>query len=295
MAGARESQSMRYCGRDFSTSEIERIRTLISENPEFNRAELSRQVCELLNWRRLDGRLKDMSCRVAMLRMQDDRLLQLPAPQKRNGNGKAYHRRTHLAEPQPLIQASSPKALGELHLSSISKRSDSYLWNEYIDRYHYLGYQPLPGAQLRYFAKANDRIVALLGFGAAAWKTAPRDRFIGWTKEQRELKLHFVINNARFLILPWVHCRNLASLLLGMATRRITVDWQRSYGYCPVLVETFVEIPRFKGTCYKAANWIHLGVTQGRGKLDVQHKARLSKKSILIYPLVKNFRRKLCL
>jgi len=286
---------MRYCGRDFSTSEIEGIRALISENPKFNRAQLSRQVCEILNWRRLDGRLKDMSCRVAMLRMQDDRLFQLPAPQNGNNNGKAYLRRTHLAEPQPLIQASSPKALGGLHLSSVSRRSESHLWNEYIDRYHYLNYQPLPGAQLRYFAKANDRIVALLGFGDAAWKTAPRDRFIGWTKEQRELKLRFVVNNARFLILPWVQCHNLASLLLGKATRRLAVDWQQSYGYRPVLVETFVEIPRFKGTCYRAANWIHLGETRGRGKLDVYHKAKLPKKNIWVYPLVKNFRRLLCL
>jgi hypothetical protein len=285
---------MRYCGRDFNTAEIQSIRALISENPEFNRAQLSRRVCEILNWRRPDGRLKDMSCRVAMLRMQEDGLLQLPAPQNGNNNGKSYRRRTHLAEPQPLIQASSPKALGELHLSPVSRRDESHLWNEYIDRYHYLGYQPLPGAQLRYFANANDSIVALLGFGAAAWKTDPRDRFIGWTKEQRELRLHLVINNARFLILPWIHCRNLASMLLGMATRRLAEDWQQSYGYRPALVETFVEISRFRGTCYKAANWIRLGETQGRGKLDVQHKSPLPKKSIWVYPLVKNFRCQLC-
>jgi len=182
----------------------------------------------------------------------------------------------------------------DLHLELVTDRSQSHLWNEYIDRYHYLGYQPLPGAQLRYFAKANNHIVALLGFGAATWKTAPRDRFIGWTAEQRKRKLQLVANNARFLILPWVHCRNLASKLLGMTTRRLADDWLQRYGYRPMLLETFVEIPRFRGTCYKASNWIYLGETQGRGKLDFQHKAPLPQKSIWVYPLVKNFRHQLC-
>jgi hypothetical protein len=226
--------------------------------------------------------------------MQDDGLLQLPAPQNGNNNGKSYRRRTLLAQPQPVIHASSPKTLGSLQLSPISTPSESHLWNEHIDRYHYLGYQPLPGAQLRYVAKANDRLIALLGFSAAAWKTAPRDRFIGWTNEQRERRLHLVVNNARFLILPWVHCRNLASMLLAMAARRLADDWQQSYQYRPALIETFVEIPRFAGTCYKAANWTYLGDTKGRGKLDVQHKAHLPKKSIWVYPLVNNFRHQLC-
>ncbi|MCP4627533.1 MAG: DUF4338 domain-containing protein [bacterium] len=285
---------MRYSGRDFSASEMEGIRALIADHPDYNRAHLSRAVCKALSWRRPDGRLKDMSCRVAMLRMQDDGLIHLPPPQNGNNNGRPYLRRTLLAEPEPLIQASSPKYLESLHLELVSGRNESHLWNEYIDRYHYLGYQPLPGAQLRYFAKAGARVVALLGFGAAAWKTAPRDRFIGWTNKQREHRLNFVINNARFLILPWVHCRNLASRLLSMATKKIADDWQKNYGYRPVLVETFVEIPRFYGTCYKAANWFYLGKTKGRGKLDVKHNASIPKKSVWAYPLVKDFRDQLC-
>jgi hypothetical protein len=286
---------MRYCGRDFTVSEMEGIRALIANHPEYHRAQLSRIVCEIMDWRRPDGRLKDMSCRVAMLRMQDDGLIHLPAPRKcNNNNGKPYLRRTTRAEPEPLIQASSPRSLGNLYLNLVSGRNESYLWNEYIDRYHYLGYKPLPGAQLRYFARAENRVVALLGFGAAAWKTAPRDHFIGWTTTQREHRLNLVINNARFLILPWVHCRNLASRLLGMATRKIPDDWQKYYSYRPVLVETFVETPRFHGTSYKAANWIYLGETKGRGKLDVKHKASLPKKSVWVYPIVKNFRNTLC-
>ncbi len=218
---------------------------------------------------------------------------QLPAPRTRNGNGRPYKRRTLQAEPRRSPIAIPAGALQDLHPELVDSKKASHLWNEYIDRYHYLGYQPLPGAQLRYFAYAEGEILALFGFGAAAWMTAPRDRFIGWTHQQRKNRLHLVVNNARFLILPWVHSPNLASRLLAMTTRKLPGDWQIRYGYCPVLFETFVEIPRFRGTCYKAANWTYLGQTQGRGKLG-KHKARLPKKAIWVYPLVKNFRRKLC-
>lgn len=229
-----------------------------------------------------------------MIRMQEHGLIQLPPPQKRNNNGKPYRRRTPQAEPELFAPVSSVGKLGSLRLELVTDRTQSHLWNEYIDRYHYLGYQPLPGAQLRYMARANDRVVAVLGFGAAAWKTAPRDRFIGWTAHQRERRLHLVVNNARFLILPWVRCPNLATRLLSMAARRLGQDWQQRYSYRPVLVETFVQTPRFRGTCYKAANWIYLGQTQGRGKLDVEHTAKLPTKAIWVYPLVRKFRRQLC-
>jgi len=285
---------VRYCGRGFGASEIETLRRLIAEHPTSNRARLSRLVCEALDWRRSDGRLKDMSCRVAMLRMQNDGLIQLPPPLNGNNNGRRYQRRTRQAEPQMLSLAASAGALENLRLELVANRSQSHLWNEYIDRYHYLNYQPLPGAQLRYMAKANDQVLALLGFGAAAWKTAPRDRFVGWTTQQRKDRLHLVVNNARFLILPWVQCRNLASRVLAMAARRLPDDWFQRYNYRPVLLETFVETPRFRGTCYKAANWIYLGETQGRGKLDVNHKTELPKKAIFAHPLVRNFRRQLC-
>lgn len=285
---------LRYCGREFTALEVEGIRALIADNPTANRARLSRLVCEAIGWRRLDGRLKEMNCRVVMLQMQEDGLFRLPPPQNGNNNGKPYRRRTPDAEPGLFSIVASAGALETVDLELVSGRTQSHQWNEYIDRYHYLGYQPLPGAQLRYFARANEQVVALLGFAAAAWKTAPRDRFIGWTAEQRERQLHLVVNNARFLILPWVQCHNLASRLLGMATRRIADDWQQCYGFRPVLVETFVETPRFRGTCYKAANWTCVGETQGRGKLDVEHKAQLPRKSIWVFPLVKELQRHLC-
>lgn len=286
--------SARYCGRDFTVAELRSIKRLIADNPESTRAALSRIVCDMLSWRRPDGRLKDMSCRVAMLRMQSDGLIHLPPPRNGNNNGKCYLRRTQPAQPDPVPFITPAHSLPNLSLQPLTDRNQSHLWNEYIDRYHCLGYQPLPGAQMRYFARDDNRILALLGFGAASWKTAPRDQFIGWTTEQRKRQLHLLINNARFLILPWVRSKNLATKILAMATRRVAHDWQQRYNYRPVMAETFVEIPRFRGTCYKAANWIYLGQTKGRGKLDRQHKARLLKKTIWIYPLVRNYRKLLC-
>ena len=285
-----EPNTHRFCGRDFSPLETDMIRRLIADNPRANRAQLSRLVCQELNWLKPDGLLKEMSCRVAMIRMQDRGLIDLPVPTKTNGNGKRYRRRTPEAEPELFTINSSVGKLTDLRLDLVVDRKTSHLWNEYIDRYHYLGYQPLPGAQLRYLARAGGLPVALLGFGAAAWKTAPRDNYIGWTATQRKRNLHLIVDNARFLILPWVQSRNLASKLLAMTARILAGDWQNRYGYRPVMAETFVEIPRFCGTCYKAANWIRLGETKGRGKLDVKHEAKLPSKSIWVYPLDKNFR-----
>ena len=158
-----------------------------------------------------------------------------------------------------------------------------------MHRYHYLGYQPLPGAQLRYLIQSAEQVLGALGFGAAAWKTAARDQWIGWDREQRERNLHLIINNARMLILPWIHSRNLASKVLSMAARRLPADWEHRYAYRPVLLETFVRKDRFKGTCYKAANWIYLGDTQGRGKLDVKHQNAVPVKKIFAYPLTSDF------
>lgn len=282
-----------YCGREFTDADLELIRQLIAEVPRRNRAQLSREVCERLSWSKPDGGLKEMSCRVAMLRMQRQGLINLPEPQNGNGNGQPYRRKTAATDPglpidQPVGQ------LSDLRLEVVDDRLTSHLWNEYVQRYHYLGYQPLPGAQLRYLASSQGQILALLGFGAAAWKLAPRDRWIGWSAAQRQQRLHLLINNARFLILPWITSRNLASKLLAMATRRVAQDWDHRYGYRPVLMETFVERQRFSGTCYRAANWTHVGQTRGRGKLDTRHQAPLPIKDIWLYPLDKKCRRTLC-
>ena len=281
----------RYCGRRFSGEESGQLGPLIADHPGRTRAPLSRLACRLLQWRKADGGLKEMSCRVAMLRLHREGLLQLPPPRNRTG-GSSRIEHTFWSAPQPLLSRPVQELPG-VHLEPVLSRPDSALWNEYIDRYHYLGYPPLPGAQLRYFARWENRLLALLGFGAPAWKTAPRDRFIGWRPSERERNLQRIVNHARFLILPWVQSQNLASKLLALAARLLPQDWHDRYAYRPVLLETFVDTQRFTGACYKAANWIHVGQTQGRGKLDRDHKADLPTKSIWLSPLSKFFRRAL--
>ncbi len=283
---------MRYCGRHFTSAEIELIRALLAAAPPPNRARLSREVCARLNWRRADGGLKDMSARVALLRMHTDGLITLPPP--RNAKPVAYraHPEIERAADEP---ATMPQVgLARLTVDRVGAKRDSLLWNAYIQRYHYLGHQPMPGAQLRYFVRAAGQVIALLSFGASAWKIKPRDEFIGWTTEQRRRNLHLVVNNARFLILPWITCRNLASRSLALISRRLSSDWHARYGYRPVLLETFVEKPRFAGTCYRAANWHYLGDTQGRGKLDRLHRNDQPVKSIWVFPLASDFRQYLC-
>jgi hypothetical protein len=283
----------RYCGRLFTAKEIDHIRHLIASDPARNRAQLSRVVCEELGWFRPDGRTKEMSCRVAMLRMERDGLIGLPPPRKSNGNGRQRPRITSASDPGPPVVLPAG-ALGTLRLCRVETREDSSLWNELVERYHYLKYSPLPGAQMRYLVFSDSHRLAALGFGAAAWTLAPRDRFIGWTAEQRKRNLPLIVNNARFLILPWIISRNLASRILAAVAKQIPSDWERRYGYAPVLLETFVERQRFRGTCYRAANWIHLGQTQGRGKLDRKYRRALPVKDIFVYPLHKHFRQKLC-
>ncbi|VAW75556.1 hypothetical protein MNBD_GAMMA13-981, partial [hydrothermal vent metagenome] len=198
---------------------------------------------------------------------------------------------TSATDPQTPIQEPVHQ-LGELQLR-ITEPADSRLWNEYIERYHYLGFTPLPGAQLRYFVSLDDQVLALLGFGAAAWQVAPRDNFIGWSHDQRRRHLPLIVNNARFLILPWVQSKNLASKILAMATRQLPDDWFKRYNIRPVLMETFIERERFAGTSYRAANWITIGKTQGRGKLGPAGKQSVPIKDILLYPLARDFRRAL--
>uniref|UniRef100_E6PQL9 Passenger gene of insertion sequence ISCARN22 n=1 Tax=mine drainage metagenome TaxID=410659 RepID=E6PQL9_9ZZZZ len=275
----------RYCGRVFSQGELDAIAWLIAQNPQLKRAPLSRRVCEMLDWRRPDGRLSDMSCRVAMLRMQADGWITLPPSQMPHPRRRAQFDPTSATDAQGAI-ALPVHALDALRLEVVAGvGAASKLWNEYVARYHYLGYTPMSGSQIRYNVYAGDRLVALLGFGASAWKLADRERFIGWNHEQRQNNLQRVVNNTRFLILPWVQSKGLASKILALAARRLPKDWQQRYAYQPVLLETFVENPRHKGTCYKAANWVLVGKTTGRGKKSLSHQQALPLKDIWLYPL----------
>ena len=287
MTASKTKNTYCYCGRPFSTQEINHIRDLIASDQHYNRAQLSRIVCENLCRLRPDGRLKDMSCRVAMLRMQDDGLIRLPAPKRINGNGRIKPQLTSATECTNSV-TTPVHTLGQIELNRVDTTKQSRLWNELIERYHYLGYKPLPGAQIRYLVENNKDTIAAVGFGAAAWTVAPRDQWIGWNDRQRKQNLHLVVNNARFLILPWVKSKNLASKILASAAKRLPKDWEKKYSYKPVLLETFVQKNKFKGTCYRAANWLKLGDTKGRGKLDIKNEYKLPIKSIYVYPLHKH-------
>lgn len=281
----------RYCGRVFSESDIEMIRTITTSQQYPTRAAIARALCTALTWVKPDGLPKVMSARVALLRMQEDGLLSLPAPTHSYMPvcGTEF---TAASDPQPEVRcAISEMASPVLH--RVVTVADSKLWNEVVARYHYLGYKPLPGAQIRYLVRHENTLLAAIGFGAAAWKTAARDSFIGWTPEERTAHLHLVVNNARFLILPWVHVPNLASRILSLAVRQVVCDWPQLYGYHPVLLETFVERQRFSGTCYKAANWLYAGQTTGRGKLDRHHRQNVPVKDVYLYPLHRHFRQSL--
>lgn len=279
---------MRYCGRDFPPEELALIRRLIGEDPTATRADLSRRLCQRLGWYKADGGLKDMSARVAMLRMQDDGLIALPPPTSVRPQRRI--RTTPATDPGPPIELAVQR-LAPLQLVPVLKRAHSRLWNEYIHRYHYLGYTTLPGAQLRYFVTAGEQLLALLGFGASAWQCAPRERYIGWNHTQRTRNLHLIVNNARFLILPWVRSKNLASKILALAARTLPEHWQQRYAYRPVLMETFVDTERFAGTCYRASNWQYIGQTKGRGKLGPSGKRSVPIKDLWLYPLDPDFRR----
>jgi hypothetical protein len=282
----------KLCGRPLGAVDVETIRREIRLADPPIRSEIARRVCRALDWTNALGQPKLMSCRVGLLRLHRAGLIELPAPTGRNGNGRPLkHEPKHWPHEQPL--RGSVGELSGLRLASVVGQEASRLWNGLIDRYHYLGYTPLPGAQLRYLIESDEGVLGALGFGAAAWKVAARDRWIGWEREAREAHLARVLNNARFLLLPWVQVKNLASKVLSLAAAQVPGDFAVRYGTQVVLLETFVEIPRFRGSCYRAANWQYLGETTGRGKGDRTHRAELPRKGIYVYPLRADFRRAL--
>lgn len=286
------SGAHRYCGRDFSQAEMSLIAELVTDPALPTRAAIARELCGRLGWADAMGRPKAMSARVALLRMERDGLVRLPLPANANNANGAWPLRLE-AGPLPPRLSTSLSDLGKLQLVAVRGKPQSAMWNELIARHHYLGYSPLPGAQRRYFITAEGRLLALIGVSAPAWACKPRDDFIGWDRSTRAERLHLVVANSRFLILPWVEVPNLASATLGLLRRRVGSDWQGAYGYRPVLMETFVEAGRFAGTSYRAAGWSYLGQTTGRGKLDRHHQGGRPIKDVYCRPLVGNFRRHL--
>jgi len=280
--------SVSYCARAFTEAELDLVRSLAAELP--TRKAIADAVCEALGWRRPDGRLKDMSARVALLRMANDGLVVLPAPRNGNGNGRMPARMDPVVE-LPLVVPTTLRQLGPIELARVETKASSRRWRTLIATYHYLGYTPFAGAQLRYLVESASGTLGALGFAASAWACAPRDEHIGWDAATRKARLHLVVGNARFLILPNVTVPNLASHILGSVCRRLGSDWQSAYGYQPVLLETFVQTGRFTGASYRAANWRHVGQTKGRGKLDRYNERALPVKDVYLYPLQRNYQR----
>ena len=282
--------SILISGRRFSPEQIDAMGKLIAENPELNRSRLALKACERFEWHNAAGAPKHMSMKLVMLRFHRAGLIELPPPQPLFANPPA---RSRLAVDvsatrfEPIAQRVD--RLGPLTIKIVrsSNRKASLRWSAFMRAHHYLGYDRVGGAQLRYQVECEQGLLALLAFGSAAWKCRARDQHIGWDAPQRERALHKIVNNTRFLILPWVNSANLASKILGLMAARLPRDWQQLYGYPPLLLETFVDGQRFRGHCYRAANWIHVGRTTGRGKYDRDHKGLSSIKSIWIYPLAK--------
>jgi len=279
------------CGKPFSKDDLEHVKEIIRVNSAAHRLKLSQIICEAFNWVSANGHLKEMSCRVALLKLYRKGLIELPAPQrKKNNNAKTQI--TSISNPRFPIEKNITE-LTDIRLSSVETKTESRLWNELIERYHYLGHKPLAGGNIKYLISCNEGLLGAISFSASAWKVAPRDKWIGWSHTIREKNLPLIINNSRYLILPWVTVKHLASKVLSICAKQIRSAWKQRYNYKPVLLETFVEKDRFKGTCYKAANWIHIGQTQGRGKRDIHKAYSVPIKDIWMYPLTKDFRKKL--
>lgn len=282
-------------GRRLGPEDIGLVRHWLATEPYWNRSRLSRELCERWNWRNGAGRLKDMACRTLLLKLERRGQIRLPTRQRPSPNA----RRNRLAIEVPCDRTPVECALGALQPVRIEPLGGSHpdmaLFRSLLQRHHYLGLRNCVGENLKYLAR--DRAghpVGCLLFGAAAWKARARDEWIGWTVAQRERGLPHLANNTRFLVLPWVRVPHLASHLLGAVTRRLDADWRAKYGHGIEALETFVDRERFRGTCYRAAGWLHVGATTGRSRNDRKQTLSVPVKDIYMRPLFPDFRRRLC-
>jgi hypothetical protein len=292
-----QPESLLFRGRTFTPPELEMIQQVVSDCAALGVHELSQTVCELLEWKRPSGRLKHHECHQLLERLQQQGGLRLPELRRRGPRGPRRLCPTCRSDPQPPIQGSAGQ-FEPLRLEVVeADSSHSRFWRELVGRYHYLGWRVPFGANLRYLvrsAQCPDQVLACLLWSSPAWKMAVRDRWIGWNDPQRARNLQLIVNNSRFLILPWVRVSGLASKILARCARQLPADWQQRYGYRPLLLETLVEAARFRGTCYRAANWIALGLTQGRGRMDRHHQAQgQTPKQVFLYPLCPEVQRRL--
>lgn len=279
-------------GRFVTEAEVEDVRSFLHNYPLWNRSRLSRELCALWDWRRPDGQIKDMACRELLRKLETRSLIKLP-PRQKPGPGR-------LAIIESVEVDSSPVSCSLFDIKPVKivnardNAAHEKTFNYLVKEYHYLSYNRPVGQNMKYVILGrNERFLGCLLFGAAAWKAEARDQWIGWSADIREQNLGLICNNTRFLILDWVRVPHLASYALGACLRRLPLDWKQRYGSDIAMVETFVDTTCYLGTCYKAANWQKVGQTKGRSRQDRNNKLKVSVKDILVYPLRRDFRRRL--
>lgn len=290
-------QSFRASGLEVNPEQIELIAEVVTSCSGLSRNELAGTVCELLGFQRPSGRLKTRECRDLLEGLHNAGQIQLPgkAPGRPQGSTTVVARTRQGEAGEPI--SGTVRELRPVRLELVSRPSQRALWRELVDRYHYLGFRTPYGASLCYLVKIRrprEAVVGCLQFSSPAWRLRARDQWIGWTEAQRRQHLQRVVNQSRFLILPWVQVQNLASHVLALAARQLSSDWFQHFGIRPCLLETLVDAHRFQGTCYRAANWISVGLTSGRGRMDREHQRHgAAPKHCLLYPLVAHARRQL--
>jgi hypothetical protein len=287
-----ERSSYRFSGKVFTAQDVALIHEVVETCSGVSRKELAHTISELLGWTRPGGSLKGRECREFLERLEAAGLLTLPEKQKRRPVGSVTTvPRTARGEPgTPLL--GSVETYAPVVLQMVQRPDERRLFRELIGRYHYLGYAVPFGAHIQYLISVSEptpTVVGCLQFSSAAWRMRARDQWLGWDDATRARQLPRVVNNSRFLLLPWVHIKNLASATLGVALRRVAGDWQARYGVEPLVVETLVDPTRYAGGCYRAANWVVLGDTAGRGRGDRAHQRHgASPKRLLVYPLTRD-------
>ncbi len=288
-------EPIKYRGRLVTATDIEFMRELIAKNPTLSRRRLSAVLCEEWGWRQANGVLRDMVARGLMLLLHRAGHIELPAPRRKNPNPLAKRRKPSIeninVDVTPIECPLSE--LQPLEFRLVRRTEWNPLFGELIEKYHYLGYSQPVGAHLKYMVFAGDRPVACLAWCSAARRLAPRDKHIEWPAEARSNNIHFIAYNTRYLIMPWVKVPHLASHILGRMAKQLPRDWQAFYGHPLYFLETFIDPALYMGTCYRAANWVPLGLTTGRGHKDSLGRMNRPVKEVLGYPLVRRFRERM--
>jgi len=279
----------RYRSRELASHDIDFIRSAISKYYSRGRSYISRVLCRHWNWVQPNGKLKEYPARDLLLRLEEKGFIKLP-PRLNQKNNVKHNTYAQIPIFKKQDLAGIVGNYSKLTIR-IVKQADSYLWNYLLHHYHYLGQPKLVGEHLKYLAYLNGQVVACISWASAAWKIKSREEFIGWDKSTKRKKLYLIANNTRFLILPWIRVKHLASKVLALNLKRLSDDWQNIYNHRVYLVETFVDTSRFKGTCYKAANWQYVGQTSGSAKKGNDYLYHGQPKAVYLYPLHRNFRR----